>query len=124
MVMIFWWVTALLLLMGLAVWAITFWNRRAMRRSPVVVANSSYLDRLPSFVRAQRTARVLRAAQVGIAVIGVVAAAVLSGRIATERIETRSEERRVGTEGRPRRPGPRIPRNDSPLQRQERRRAA
>lgn len=55
MVMIFWWVTALLLLMGLAVWAITFWNRRAMRRSPVVVANSSYLDRLPSFVRAQRT---------------------------------------------------------------------
>ncbi|HJB11104.1 MAG TPA: VWA domain-containing protein [Candidatus Brachybacterium merdavium] len=88
MVMIFWWVTALLLLMGLAVWAITFWNRRAMRRSPVVVANSSYLDRLPSFVRAQRTARVLRAAQVGIAVIGVVAAAVLSGRIATERIET------------------------------------
>ena len=88
MVMIFWWVTALLLLTGLAVWAITFWNRRAMRRSPVVVANSSYLDRLPSFVRAQRTARVLRAAQVGIAVIGVVAAAVLSGRIATERIET------------------------------------
>ena len=88
MVMIFWWVTALLLLMGLAVWAITFWNRRAMRRSPVVVANSSYLDRLPSFVRAQRTARVLRAAQVGIAVIGAVAAAVLSGRIATERIET------------------------------------
>jgi len=88
MVMIFWWVTALLLLAGLAVWAITFWNRRAMRRSPVVVANSSYLDRLPSFVRAQRTARVVRAAQVGIAVIGVVAAAVLSGRIATERIET------------------------------------
>src|SRR5690625_7646070 len=110
MVMIFWWVTALLLLTGLAVWAITFWNQRAMRRSPVVVANSSYLDRLPSFVRAQRTARVLRAAQVGIAVIGVVAAAVLSGRIATERIETpdfatrdivlRSEERRVGKEGR------------------------
>ena len=88
MVMIFWWVTALLLLAGLAGGAITFWNRRAMRRSPVVVANSSYLDRLPSFVRAQRTARVVRAAQVGIAVIGVVAAAVLSGRIATERIET------------------------------------
>src|SRR5690625_1980012 len=88
MVMIFWWVTALLLLTGLAVWAITFWNRRAMRRSPVVVANSSYLDRLPSFVRAQRTARVLRAAQVGIAVIGVVAAAVMSGRIANERSDT------------------------------------
>lgn len=88
MVMIFWWVTALLLLAGIAVWAITFWNRRAMRRSPVVVANSSYLDRLPSFVRAQRTARFVRAGQVGIAVIGVVAASVLSGRIATERIET------------------------------------
>src|SRR5690625_7185818 len=88
MVMIFWWVTALLLLTGLAVWAITFWNRRAMRRSPVVVANSSYLDRLPSFVRAQRTARGLRAAQVGIAVIGVVAAAALAGRLATERLRT------------------------------------
>ena len=88
MVMIFWWVTALLLLAGLAVWAITFWNRRAMRKSPVVVANSSYLDRIPSFVRAQRAAKIVRAAQVGIAVIAVVAASLLSGRIATERIET------------------------------------
>lgn len=88
MVMTFWWVTALLLLAGLAVWAITFWNRRAMRKSPVVVANSSYLDRLPSFVRAQRTAKFVRAAQVGIAVIAVVAASMLSGRVATERIES------------------------------------
>lgn len=88
MVMIFWWVTALLLLAGLAVWAITFWNRRAMRKSPVLVANSSYMDRIPSFLRAQRTARVVRVLQVGIAVLGVIAASVLSGRIATERIET------------------------------------
>ena len=86
--MIFWWVTALLLLAGLAVWAITFWNRRAMRKSPVLVANSSYMDRIPSFLRAQRTARVVRVLQVGIAVLGVIAASVLSGRIATERIET------------------------------------
>lgn len=88
MVMIFWWVTALLLLAAIAVWAITFWNRRAMRRAPVLVANSQYMDRIPSFVRAQRTAKVVRAAQVAIAVLGVVAASVLSGRIATERIET------------------------------------
>ncbi|MGP5005339.1 vWA domain-containing protein [Brachybacterium tyrofermentans] len=88
MVMTFWWVTALLLLAALAVWGITFWNRRAMRKSPVLVANSEYLDRLPSFARAQRTAKVLRVLQVGIAVVGVVAASVLSGRIATERIET------------------------------------
>src|SRR5699024_2110630 len=87
-VMIFSWVTALLLLMRLAGRAITFWIRRAMRRSPVVLANAVYVERLPLFVRSLRTARVLRAAQVGIAVIVVVAAAVLSGRIAIERIET------------------------------------
>ncbi|MFC0673395.1 vWA domain-containing protein [Brachybacterium hainanense] len=86
--MTFWWATLLLLIAGLAVWAITFWNRRAMRRSPVLVANTSFLERLPSFVRAQRTARVVRAAQVGVAVLGVIGAAVLSGRVATERIET------------------------------------
>lgn len=88
MVMIFWWVTALLLLAAIAVWAITFWNRRAMRRSPVLVANSQYMDRIPSFVRAQRTARVVRVLQVGIAVFAVIAASLLSGRIASERIET------------------------------------
>ncbi|MFC7376726.1 VWA domain-containing protein [Brachybacterium sp. GCM10030267] len=88
MVMIFWWVTALLLLAALAVWAITFWNRRAMRKSPVLVANSRYMDRIPSFVRAQRMARAVRVLQVSIAVIGVLAASLLSGRIATERIET------------------------------------
>lgn len=86
--MIFWWVTALLLLAAIAVWAITFWNRRAMRRSPVLVANSQYMDRIPSFVRAQRTARVVRVLQVGVAVFAVIAASLLSGRIASERIET------------------------------------
>ncbi|MGP5076428.1 vWA domain-containing protein [Brachybacterium alimentarium] len=88
MVMTFWWVTLLLLLAALAVWGITFWNRRAMRKAPVLVANSQYLDRIPSFVRAQRVAKVLRVLQIGIAVIAVVSASVLSGRIATERIET------------------------------------
>lgn len=88
MVMIFWWVTALLLLAAIAVWAITFWNRKAMRKSPVLVANTQFMDRLPSFVRAQRASRWVRAAQVGIAVFGVIAASVLAGRIATERIET------------------------------------
>lgn len=88
MVMTFWWLTLLLLLAGLAVWAITFWNRRAMRRSPVIVANSSFLEQLPSFVRSQRTARAVRVAQVATAVLGVVGASVLSGRVASERIET------------------------------------
>ena len=88
MVMIFWWVTALLLIAALAVWAITFWNRRAMRRSPVLVATSQYMDRIPSFVRAQRTARIVRVLQVGVAVLAVISASVLSGRIASERIET------------------------------------
>jgi Ca-activated chloride channel homolog len=88
MVMIFWWVTALLLLAAIAVWAITFWNRRSMRRSPVLVANSEYMDRIPSFVRAQRAGRVVRVAQVAIAVCAVLAASLLSGRIASERIET------------------------------------
>ena len=32
MVMIFWWVTGLLLLAGIVVWAITFWNRRSLRQ--------------------------------------------------------------------------------------------
>lgn len=88
MVMIFWWVTGLLLLAAIAVWGITFWNRRALRRSPVLIANSQYMDRIPSFVRAQRASRVVRAAQVAIAVLAVIAASVLSGRIASERIET------------------------------------
>ncbi|SLM99774.1 hypothetical protein FM106_17885 [Brachybacterium faecium] len=88
MVMTFWWVTALLLLAALVVWAITFWNRRAMRRSPVLVANSRYMDRIPSFVRAQRMARAVRALQIAIAVLAVLAASVLSGRIASERIST------------------------------------
>ena len=88
MVMTFWWVTALLLLAALAVWAITFWNRRAMRKAPVIVANSQYLDSIPSFVRAQRVAKVVRVLQVCIAVLGVLAASILSGRISSERIET------------------------------------
>ncbi len=81
MVMILWWVAALLLLAAIAVWGgITFWNRRAMRKSPpVLVANTSYMNRIPSFARAQRTAKVLRVLQVGLAVVGVVAASVLAG---------------------------------------------
>jgi Ca-activated chloride channel family protein len=88
MVMSFWWVAVLLLVAAIAVWAITFWNRRALRRSPVLVANSSFLEQLPTFVRYQRTARLLRVLQIGIAVVAVVAASVLSGRVATERIQT------------------------------------
>jgi len=90
MVMTLWWVTLLLLLAAIAVWAITFWNRRAMRRSPVVVANSRFMDRIPSFTRAQRVAGVLRVALVGVTVIGVLSSSVLSGRVASERVETPS----------------------------------
>ncbi|MCL6423758.1 VWA domain-containing protein [Brachybacterium sp. JHP9] len=86
--MTLWWVTLLLLVAGLAVWAIAFWNRRAMHRDPVLVANTEFLDAVPSFVRSQRLARVLRIAQVAIAVCGVLAASLLSGRIASERIQT------------------------------------
>lgn len=83
-----WWVALLILVAALAVWAIAFWNRRAVRRSPVIVANSSFLDRIPSFARAQRMARLLRALLVVLAVLGVVGSAVLSGRVATERVQT------------------------------------
>ncbi len=88
MVMTFWWVTLLLILAALVVWGITFWNRRAMRRSPVLVANSAFLDRVGSFVRAQRASRILRVLAIAVAVCGVLCASLLSGRIATERIET------------------------------------
>ena len=46
------------------------------------------MDRIPSFVRAQRMAQAVRALQVAIAVLAVLAASVLSGRIASERIST------------------------------------
>ncbi|GAB2545727.1 vWA domain-containing protein [Brachybacterium huguangmaarense] len=88
MVMSLWWVTLLLLLAGIAAWAIAYWNRRSVRRSPVVVANSEFLERVPSFARAQRTARALRVVLVPIAVLGLVGASVLSGRVGTERIQT------------------------------------
>ena len=88
MVMSLWWLVLLILVLALAVWAICFWNRRSVRRSPVIVANSAFLERIPSFARAQRTARALRAALVVLAVLGVVGSAVLSGRIATEHVQT------------------------------------
>lgn len=88
MVMSLWWVTLLLLAAALVVWGVTFYNRRAMRRSPLFVANTEFLGRVTSFVRAERRSRVLRVLTVGVAVIGVLAASLLSGRLATERIET------------------------------------
>lgn len=88
MVMILWWVTLLLLAAGITVWAITFWNRRSARRSPVVVANSEFLDRIPSFARSQSLARVLRVLLVAVSVLGLVGSSVLAGRIATERIQS------------------------------------
>ncbi len=83
-----WWVTLLLLVAGVAVWAIAFWNRRSTRRSPVVVANSEFLEHVPSFARSQSTARILRIALVVIAVLGLVGSSVLSGRVASERVQT------------------------------------
>lgn len=88
MVMRLWWLCLLILVLALAVWALCFLNRRAVRRSPVIVANSEFLDRLPSFARAQRTARVLRVLLVALAVMGVVGASVLTGRVATERVQS------------------------------------
>ncbi|PWH05407.1 hypothetical protein DEO23_12550 [Brachybacterium endophyticum] len=88
MVMTLWWVALLLLVAGIVVWAITFWHRRSMHKAPVLVANSAFLERVPSFVRSQRLARALRVVQVGIAVLGLLAASVLAGRVATERVQT------------------------------------
>lgn len=88
MVMTLWWVTLLILVAAMATWAITFWNRRSVRRSPVIVANSEFLERVPSFTRAQRTAKALRVLLVVLAVLGVVGSAVLSGRVGTERVQT------------------------------------
>lgn len=88
MVMTLWWVTIILILLGIAVWAVTFLKRSSTRRAPVLVANSEFLDRVPSFQRAQRLARVLRFLAVGVACMGLLSGAVLSGRIATERIQT------------------------------------
>ncbi|MDO5661682.1 MAG: VWA domain-containing protein [Brachybacterium sp.] len=83
-----WWVALLLLGLGLAVWAITFMNRRADRRSPVLVANSGFLDGIPSFRRSQTLAQVLRVLSVLAAVGGLLGAAVLSGRVATENVQS------------------------------------
>lgn len=88
MAMTFWWVTLLLLLLALAVWGTCFWNRRAFHRPPRRVANTEFLDQLPSFRAAERRARIGRVLVVALAACGVVASAVLSGRIATEQIET------------------------------------
>lgn len=88
MVMILWWLTLALLLAGVAVWAVAFWNRRSVRRSPVVVANSEFLEAIPSFTRAQRLAGALRVMLVSLAVLGLVGASVLAGRVATERIQS------------------------------------
>ncbi|WP_259557146.1 vWA domain-containing protein [Brachybacterium sillae] len=84
----FWWVTLVLLLAGIVVWALTFLYRRPPRRRPVLVANSEFLERLPSFVRSRRLARILRVLAVGTAVCGLLSSAVLSGRIATERVQS------------------------------------
>lgn len=90
MVMSLWWVTLILLALGMGVWALCFWNRRSLRRRPRIVANSAFLESVPSFRRAQRTARTLRVALVAMAVLGLVGASVLSGRVASERIQSPS----------------------------------
>ena len=88
MVMTLWPVAIGLLLLGVIVWAIAYANRRSRRREPVLVANTEFLDRIPRFVRAQRTARILQVLAVGVAVLGLVSASVLAGRVASERVES------------------------------------
>ena len=69
-----------ILLAAIVVWAITFWNRRSLRRSPVLIANSQYMDRIPSFARAQRAARVRARIpmRTGVDSLGVAAAAAVA----------------------------------------------
>ena len=88
MVMSFWWVSCLLLIAGLIAWAFAYLNRRAVRNRALFVANTSYLDHLPSVRRAQKTSRVLRLVSVALAGILVLSGALLSGRLASERVET------------------------------------
>ena len=86
--MIFWWVTVLLLLVALATWATAYWNRRVFHRPPKRVANSEFLDHLPSFRAAERRAQIGRILVIALALCGVVAGSLLSGRIATEQVKT------------------------------------
>jgi Ca-activated chloride channel homolog len=88
MVMIFWWATVALLVLGLVVWGFSYLRRDSRRRDPVVVANSSYLESLASYRRAQTASAVWRWILVVGTVVGLLGAAILSGRVADERVET------------------------------------
>ncbi|KDS93124.1 hypothetical protein HMPREF3157_09145 [Dermabacter sp. HMSC06F07] len=94
MVMSFWWVSCLLLIAGLIAWAFAYLNRRAVRNRALFVANTSYLDHLPSVRRAQKTSRILRLVSVALAGTLVLSGALLSGRLASERVETPSFKNR------------------------------
>lgn len=88
MVMSLWWVTLLLLVVAVLAWAIAYRNRRTLRSKPVIVANSEFLDSLPSVRRMQRTSHLLRLASLILAALLVVMSSVLAGRIASERVES------------------------------------
>lgn len=88
MVMIFWWATVALLVLGLVVWGFTYLRRDSRQSDPIVVANSAYLESLPTYRRAQTRSAFWRWMLIVGTVLALLGSSVLSGRIADERIET------------------------------------
>ncbi|MDO5645993.1 MAG: VWA domain-containing protein [Dermabacter sp.] len=87
MVMSLWWLTCLLLILALVAWALAYLNRKAVHERPVIVANTEFIDRLPSVQRAQRTSRILRILSLILTALLVLVSAVMAGRVASERVE-------------------------------------
>lgn len=87
MVLSLWWVTVLLITAGLLAFGIAYRHRRALKARPLIVANSEFLDTLPSVRRAQRTSHILRLMSLVLAALLVIVSAVLSGRVSSERVE-------------------------------------
>ncbi|MCT1557340.1 VWA domain-containing protein [Helcobacillus massiliensis] len=95
MVMVLWWVTLIILGVGLIAALIALRFRRARAKRPTIrVANSAYVDALPAVKRSRRIALMLAATSVLLAATLVLTSALLSGRLATERVEQPSTQSR------------------------------
>ena len=88
MVIVFWWLSAILLIVGLLAWGFAYLNRRSITKKPYLVANTEYLQQLPSLQKIQKRSKVLRLASLILAALLVFNTAVLSGRLATESVQT------------------------------------
>lgn len=88
MVMSLWWVSLLLVAVAALAWLFAFLNRSKVGSRPIFVANSEYLDSLPSVRRAQKFSLILRILSVAVSALLVVSSAILAGRISSERVES------------------------------------